>query len=185
MFKKIIILIGLTLSLTANASLIGDVVGCSPDYLSPNLLCSPSSTSVGSSTEFTVTYNGADYFYFDLDDNSITITASAVANPGIGWGFTISSIDWNGSRNLVDIDNFFSNVGPMVPSDPRFPTGVIESDIEVGSDFIHLDLSTSDWETGDYVSFDLVSAVPVPAAAFMFAPALLGFLGFRRRKMQA
>jgi hypothetical protein len=29
------------------------------------------------------------------------------------------------------------------------------------------------------------SAVPIPAAAFMFAPALLGFLGFRRRKMQA
>ncbi len=26
-----------------------------------------------------------------------------------------------------------------------------------------------------------VSAVPVPAAAFMFAPALLGFLGFRRK----
>jgi len=26
-----------------------------------------------------------------------------------------------------------------------------------------------------------VSAVPVPAAVFLFAPALLGFLGFRRR----
>lgn len=26
-----------------------------------------------------------------------------------------------------------------------------------------------------------VSAVPIPAAAFMFAPALLGFMGFRRR----
>ena len=30
-----------------------------------------------------------------------------------------------------------------------------------------------------------VSAVPIPAAAFMFAPALLGFLGLRRRKLAA
>lgn len=40
--------------------------------------------------------------------------------------------------------------------------------------------------TGDAIYFDEayygnVSAVPVPAAAFMFAPALLGFLGLRRR----
>jgi hypothetical protein len=35
---------------------------------------------------------------------------------------------------------------------------------------------------GDFTS---LSPVPVPAAAFMFAPALLGFLGLRRRKMQA
>lgn len=30
-----------------------------------------------------------------------------------------------------------------------------------------------------------VSQVPIPAAAFMFAPALLGFLGLRRRSKQA
>lgn len=38
---------------------------------------------------------------------------------------------------------------------------------------------------GDWVVFDNltynVSAVPIPAAAFMFAPALLGFMGFRRK----
>jgi hypothetical protein len=82
----------------------------------------------------------------------------------------------------MDIDNFFSNVGPLEPSDPRFPTGVIESDIEIGSDFIHLDLSTSTWEAGDYVSFDLVSEVPVPAAVWLFGSGLLCLVGVARRK---
>lgn len=31
------------------------------------------------------------------------------------------------------------------------------------------------------ISFNEVSAVPLPAAAFMFAPALLGFMGLRRK----
>lgn len=35
--------------------------------------------------------------------------------------------------------------------------------------------------TGHYLVRGGVSAVPVPAALFMFAPALLGFIGFRRR----
>ena len=34
---------------------------------------------------------------------------------------------------------------------------------------------------GSYLIRDSISAVPIPAAAFMFAPALLGFLGLRRR----
>ena len=31
------------------------------------------------------------------------------------------------------------------------------------------------------MSYNSVSEVPIPAAAFMFAPALLGFMGLRRR----
>jgi hypothetical protein len=170
---------------TANASLIGDAVGCSPDFQSSNLLCSPSDAIVGGATEFTVTYNGGDYFYFDLDEDSLKITASPAANPGIGWGFTITGLDWNGSANLVGIDNFFSNVGPMEPSDSRFPTGVIESDIRIGSDYVHFNLGTSNWEAGDYVSFNLISdvtVVPIPAAVWLFGSALAGLGWMRRRK---
>ena len=36
-------------------------------------------------------------------------------------------------------------------------------------------------EIVDNISYNQVNAVPVPAALFMFAPALLGFMGFRRR----
>ncbi|MEW5011830.1 MAG: hypothetical protein AB1Y22_09740 [Cycloclasticus sp.] len=43
---------------------------------------------------------------------------------------------------------------------------------------------SSDWVVFDNLTFKAssVSAVPVPAALFLFAPALLGFLGFRRKK---
>jgi len=48
---------------------------------------------------------------------------------------------------------------------------------------------TTDWLALDANLFNVVitnvSAVPVPAAALMFAPALLGFLGLRRRKLAA
>jgi len=40
---------------------------------------------------------------------------------------------------------------------------------------------TSNSITGYIVEYDSLSAVPIPAALFMFAPALLGFIGFRRR----
>ncbi|MDQ7072296.1 MAG: hypothetical protein Q9N32_00340 [Gammaproteobacteria bacterium] len=41
----------------------------------------------------------------------------------------------------------------------------------------------SPYDANTVVSLDLyaTSAVPVPAALFLFAPALLGFLGFRRK----
>ncbi len=37
----------------------------------------------------------------------------------------------------------------------------------------------------DNISIAKVSEVPIPAAAFLFAPALLGFMGFRRKAKQA
>jgi hypothetical protein len=40
-------------------------------------------------------------------------------------------------------------------------------------------------EAGSFLVRDTLTTVPIPAAAFMFAPALLGFLGFRRRSKQA
>ena len=44
-----------------------------------------------------------------------------------------------------------------------------------------LDLRMLVTEPGDWIRVLTVSAVPVPAALFMFAPALLGFLGLRRK----
>jgi hypothetical protein len=38
---------------------------------------------------------------------------------------------------------------------------------------------------GSFLVRDTLNPVPIPAAAFMFAPALLGFLGLRRRSKQA
>jgi len=44
-----------------------------------------------------------------------------------------------------------------------------------------LDLHMYVSEPGDWVRVLTVSAVPIPAAAFLFAPALLGFMGLRRK----
>jgi hypothetical protein len=38
------------------------------------------------------------------------------------------------------------------------------------------------YNIGSYLVRDTIPTVPVPAAAFMFAPALLGFLGLRRKR---
>ncbi|MFW5426946.1 MAG: hypothetical protein ACKE8R_06815 [Methylophagaceae bacterium] len=49
----------------------------------------------------------------------------------------------------------------------------------VAGNFLRLHMLVS--EPGDWIRVLTVSAVPVPAALFLFAPALLGFLGLRRK----
>jgi hypothetical protein len=58
--------------------------------------------------------------------------------------------------------------------------------LEGGGDFANysgnvLKLGMHVTEPGDWIRVITVSAVPVPAALFLFAPALLGFLGLRRK----
>jgi len=51
-----------------------------------------------------------------------------------------------------------------------------------GSSFYFANNNTDTGNTTDfYIDSLTVSAVPIPAAVFLFAPALLGFMGFRRR----
>jgi hypothetical protein len=59
-----------------------------------------------------------------------------------------------------------------------------------GKKFEFINLSYEDdgkkWYTDDfYISTMSVSAVPVPAAAFLMAPALVGFIGLRRKPSKA
>ncbi|MDB4409326.1 VPLPA-CTERM sorting domain-containing protein [Gammaproteobacteria bacterium] len=180
-FYAVVFSIGLVS--TSNAGLIGDTINC--DHATVSFItCNPSPAVVGSGTEFTVL---TDQFFFDVSDTSIMITAGPIANPGTGWEFILSDLDWDGSGEIVGIDNFFSNVGPLTPPDPRFPTGVIESDIIVSPHSIFIDLSTSTWESGDFVSFDLIgiSSVPLPSALWLFGSGLLGLIGISRRKKAA
>ncbi len=58
--------------------------------------------------------------------------------------------------------------------------------LEGGGDFANyssnfLKLGMHVTEPGDWIRVITVSAVPIPAALFLFAPALLGFLGLRRK----
>lgn len=140
---------------------------------------------------------------FDEDDNNLLInglnfgnwsdveaqnTSSlgvAAANGFSGGGFR---------NNLLDTGWFFS-------SDMTLLTGLYDSLINLSTmSFVLEKLDTSgqfyDFSqgidgnlitvgVGPVVTPPMPSAVPVPAALFMFAPALLGFLGLRRRKANA
>lgn len=178
-----VVIASLWLASTANANLLGDTITCDAD--SPKAFtCTPSPAVVGSGVEFTIGYMGEDHFFVDVIDSAVKITASPLAHPGIGWGFNLSGLDWNGTGNLIGFKNFFSNVGPLIPPDLRFPTGVIASDILISPHSVHFDLSTSTWEPGDYVSFDLigVSSVPIPPSAWLLGSGLLGLVGVARKK---
>lgn len=87
---------------------------------------------------------------------------------------------------LTDLNQFSDFTLPAVWS----------HDISWGGFFFHGDNAyfTTDSLAVDDKFFDVtitnvsaapVSAVPIPAAALLFAPALLGFLGLRRRKLAA
>jgi len=60
--------------------------------------------------------------------------------------------------------------------------------IETGTDYVYqsnLSGSGQHWALNDIRINESVGAVPIPAAVFLFAPALLGFLGFRRKAKAA
>jgi len=54
-------------------------------------------------------------------------------------------------------------------------------DLTYAHSWAQLDGLSSD-HIGSFLVRDTLIATPIPAAVFMFAPALLGFLGFRRRR---
>ena len=61
--------------------------------------------------------------------------------------------------------------------------GVDYANIVGGGNFLRVNMRVT--EPGDWIRVLTVSEVPVPAALFMFAPALLGFLGLRRKTKTA
>jgi hypothetical protein len=76
----------------------------------------------------------------------------------------------------------FTDIGRWLPSQPSgnglYMHIAKNSNSETGLDDVPNDGYT--YNTAYIVEYD-VSAVPVPAAAFLFAPALVGFMGLRRR----
>ena len=103
------------------------------------------------------------------------------------WGFdgvilgVMSDIDGvamgNSNLELAAFGNYFADVGGL-----PFNNAGME-----GADFYNILLGTTIdvnmlvTEPGDWIRVITASAVPVPAAAFLFAPALLGFVGLRRK----
>ena len=185
--KALAIAVLLLSSLTSNASLIGDTVTCS-SVSTVFLPCDSSTAVVGSGIEFSAQFNGTGtrFIFVDIGANSLTLTMSEPIPLGGGWFIEVGDLDWLGDPQLiVGVENFFSNVGPVV-TDPG-GDGLSELDLRIIANNVRIDLAHSDWELGDIVSFDFVTEdipippVPVPAAVWLFGSAL-GVLGWMRRK---
>ena len=115
-------------------------------------------------------FNGAEWY-----NNTYSLGFAA-----LGDTISQSSADTSNTNAASRLSWHTDNTYP----DPASPSigGYIAHGGWRAGEFIGLNNST-DWNRVIY-TMDAVSAVPIPAALFMFAPALLGFFGFRR-KMQA
>lgn len=130
------------------------------------------------------------------------------------YGSSPSSFTWTGSGSIFDLGGFTIagawgsqtltiqgfNGATLIGSATHFVTtaadlfianweGLTSFVIFIGNDFIQdstLPGEGQHWALNDIVvnEFLSVSEVPIPAAAFLFAPALLGFITYRR-KLQA
>ncbi|MFA9419441.1 MAG: VPLPA-CTERM sorting domain-containing protein [Gammaproteobacteria bacterium] len=61
-------------------------------------------------------------------------------------------------------------------------TDITLSDLIFGTNMIGIDWSGITVNEGDFIRMEVVNAVPVPAAIWLFGTALMGLVGFSRRK---
>ncbi len=140
-----------------------------PDFLS---LPTGSYVTVGFTDEVVIDGLGDDIFIAEpgsmgeraeiyVSSDNITFTFLGIAFGGGNTSFDLASIGYLSAVTAVTIVGLDNSGGS-----PGFD--VLNVKINPGS-----------------IGFGAVSAVPLPAAAFMFAPALLGFFGLRRKAKQA
>lgn len=156
----------------------------------------------------TVTVNDGDQFNFDAADTYIFTGALSSSNPIVTYGV---NIELGESFNfLVNAPAEF-DLGALMSTGPNGTgTGILDpngtSSIAAGTSFLFPvtsngnanilywlslaigteaypiidDVYGGSFGASEYYSSS-VSAVPLPAAAFLFAPALLGLMGLRKR----
>jgi len=140
-----------------------------------------------SNTTGSQTYNGLTGGYDDLHlgatftiifDQAIDYLLVAISNDNnidTGLGFGLTPSDFSGSLVLDGSKVLFtSSIGGLVLYEFASPI----------TSLTHTNVGISD---GFNVSFfaGTLSSVPLPAALWLFGPALLGFMGFRRRALNA
>jgi hypothetical protein len=91
----------------------------------------------------------------------------------------------NNTNNLFAAFNDYFTLPLGGSTLPFNAAGLEQNDISTGDGYfingLLLDLRMVVTEPGDWIRVITASAVPLPAAAFLFAPALLGFIGLRRK----
>ena len=121
---------------------------------------------------------------FNSEPNEVTTLTS-----DNGLAFDLLSIDLSeisngtGQSTVVTFDGVFMGGGAI--SQNITLDGLFGFETLIFSGFTGLAsvswLQVTDFHQFDNITVSSVSEVPIPAAALMFAPALLGFLGLRRR----
>lgn len=92
----------------------------------------------------------------------------------------------NDSNDLLAAFNDYFTTGSSLPFNAA---GLEQNNIATGDGYTVLgavlDLRMVVTEPGDWIRVVTVSEVPVPAALWLFSPALMGFLGLRRKSKEA
>lgn len=126
---------------------------------------------VGSGVEVNNAF--ANFVSVDISDTNILVNFSSIGS--------FNDVSFNGFK----ISDTFGVIDDFTGISVNAATNMIGLDlsqITVFADEIWVNWAGLSFNTDTIISLDLnPSAVPIPAAAFMFAPALLGFMGLRRR----
>lgn len=169
MLKKILALVGLTLSLTANAATV--------TYSEEGFV-----TAIGALDIDGLIYNvdfnqpgdydtyGGNYAFFDGNNDG-----AMAALVGIN---AVLSEEGNVSLNS-EVDGFSSAIYIVYNASGSGSLGGIFGGVGDGEGWGQTPLEA---DSQNRVAFSQVSAVPLPAAAWLFGSALIGLAGFKRKK---
>jgi hypothetical protein len=188
--KKILLSVLLIASFSANAAVVSFASNGSSDFSTSGVNFVDGSAQVSQSGYSNVALaTSSDYVAF----NPYEVSPSTFTwnNPGTfdltsfviagAWGSqTLNIAGYNGNSLVGSSDLFVTNAASVFTANWSALTHFI---ITTGTDFVSFNLGGSGqhWALNDITVNENLNAVPVPAALFMFAPALLGFMGFRRR----
>ena len=154
-------LIGTTVTQCANTVYGGtvttDIANCNLSTAQPT----PTSAIIADpGVEFSLLNSGTRLF--DFTDDTFTVTYNNVGSP-------------SNDLYIFEFENIIANLTLLTP-DPLGITTALNGNL--------LGILINDPSAEGRVTFG-ISAVPVPAAAWLFGSALLGFFGFSRRKANA
>ena len=191
LFKKTVlsfttVLLALCFAGAAQASLLGQTVTCSVESRFDHSCASPTATVTdGGTPEFEVqSFFGSALFAIDVSGDSVLMTAVNLISTGGPNLVTLGDLIWanDPGATITGIANVL--VSGVTEQIPGVGDGLVASDVSFAANSVTIDYSRTDWDLGDFISFDLVtthSALPEPATLALFGLGLMG-LGFAARR---